>query len=403
MKKQDSWTSTFRKERFYAKQDYKKAKKWVNNSVIFESELTESDVKELEVSELPREKRNHFHSVPIEICIKEIESLIDSDLDSEASSLELSNQDEEVDLLRESPEKKGQKSIAVMLDLDGTCDGICDETAEVFVNQLEILRQKFDASYATISISTHGRYPDKIKQVLDVIASHLTSNIEIALSFYYGGIYAYNQDMNIPKGFGFNSNKEKTFASYYIDDCDNQWFAIIDDGISEDVYKQYQDKQPMLLCRPSQDERDISRNNFMRIDTTTNGFDGVIEGLNTYIDSIQDLKPYQILEYQKNMMTHLSGHEVSKKVRNRNYEFIERYLKEGYADEDDYRDIITWLRFADFWLGNESLSPYPTDNELVHIHHILELSTCHFEKQDQQEDLAQVKQLQKSFSLIKIK
>ena len=45
------------------------------------------------------------------------------------------------------------KTIAIMLDLDGTSDFINDETAKKFITQLNTLRIKFGASQAIICIS----------------------------------------------------------------------------------------------------------------------------------------------------------------------------------------------------------------------------------------------------------
>lgn len=85
------------------------------------------------------------------------------------------------------------KTIAVMLDLDGTTDFIDDEKAKLFMKQLEIIRRKFGAKLATISISTHYRDSSRMKDTLDILARNLSKNIKLGISFYYGGIYDYDK------------------------------------------------------------------------------------------------------------------------------------------------------------------------------------------------------------------
>lgn len=51
----------------------------------------------------------------------------------------------------------------------------------------------------------------------------------------------------------------------------------------------------------------------------------------------------EIIETQKNMITHLSSYALTDKIINREYAFLKRYFKEGYADECDYIDTLDWL------------------------------------------------------------
>ncbi len=288
------------------------------------------------------------------------------------------------------------KTIAVLLDLDGTCDFIDDEKAKEFLNQLEIIRKKFRADYGTISISTHYGTPERIKPVLDILSRNTTKNIKIGLNFYYGGIYDYEQDSITMMESNFNADKVSTFEDYYIHGIgyNNQWFAVIDDSISKDTYKRYQYSHLMFLCRPSQTEYGTNNNCFMSYATETNGFDGVIEGFNIYIDSIKKLSKEQVLETQKNMMTHISSHELINKIRERNYEFIERYFKEGYADEADYRDVIVWI-------GLTNKNQKPTKKELQKIRRILEIISENLAL-DGHEDIAEnIKKLTKNIDIPK--
>lgn len=283
--------------------------------------------------------------------------------------------------------KNGEKTIAVMLDLDGTCDYIDDEKADIFVKQLNFIRKKFRANYGTISISTHYNNSDKIKTILDIITKHLTPNIKIGLNFYYGGIYDYKINKNIPKERRFNLDKERTFGQYYLYDpsINNQWFAIIDDGIEDDTYKKYEKSQPMLLCLPSQSENMITQNNFMRIATMTVGFDGVIECLDNYINSIKKLSSKQIFENQKNMMRHLSSYELIQKIRMEEYAFIEQYFLEGYADLNDYQDALMYIYYKLY--SKDSATTSFTKDHFIHIKNILEILCQHFMEQSNEQYL----------------
>lgn len=283
------------------------------------------------------------------------------------------------------------KSIAVMLDIGGTCDFINDEKAKKFINQLDILRKKFGAATATISISTHYGDSEKIKELLEILVPNLVENVKIGLNFFYGGIYDYDKKEDILKGYSFNSDKVSTFASYYVNssEVNNEWFAIIDDSIDDDTYKRYKQERPMLVCKPTQfGEETLSKNNFMSISTSTMGIDGVIELLDTYINSIKSLTPIQIMETQKNMMTHLSSWDLIEIIREHNYAFLERYFKEGYADEADYKDSLNWIVFT----SNDSKL---TRDELTHLRSVLEIMTEHFKNKNETESIESILSLQK--------
>ncbi len=287
------------------------------------------------------------------------------------------------------------KTIAVMLDLDGTTDFIDDKKAKLFIKQLELIKAKFKAQLGTISISTHYRDPSKMQSTLDILARHLTKHIKIDINFFYGGIYDYNKKEIIYQETNFNSNKVNTFYDYHIntDKVNNQWFVIIDDNISEDVCKKYKNNHPMLLCRPSQHNDNLTNNCFMSISTTTKGFDGVLEALNHYIDSIKDLSPKQILETQRNLLTHLSSYELGDIIRKRNYPLIERYFTEGYADEEDYKDALDWLTYN---LSHQT----PTEEELIQIQNILQIIAKKFQSNNDEPNTKNVKKLQKKFTTL---
>ena len=274
------------------------------------------------------------------------------------------------------------KTIAVMLDLEGTVDYIDDEKAKQFIKQIDILRKKFCAKTATISISTHYDNSNEIKKVLDFFSRNLSNCTRIGISFYYGGTYDYDKNDDSFKGYNFNQDKVETFCSYYINNMElnNQWFAIVDDGINNETYKKYQYTHPMLLARPSQRENSSSKNNFMSIATATKGFDGVIEIFNEYIKSIRNLSPIAVLETQRKMITHLSGWELSQKVWNRDYVFLERYFSEGCADESDYNDTLTRLIYT-------NQDQMPSKEELIYLKRIFELMNQHLNSKNGQQSV----------------
>lgn len=278
-----------------------------------------------------------------------------------------------------------------MLDLDGTSDFINDETAKKFINQLNTLRIKFGASQAIICISTHYNDPNKMIEVLDILSRNLNKHTKIGINFFYGGKYNYDKRESITEDYSFNRDKVKTFYSYYVSALgkDNKFFAIIDDNISQDTYIQFQNIHPMLVCRPSQhNEKSILKNNFMSISTTTKGFDGVIEVFDLYINSIKKLSPLKIMETQRNMITHLSSKDLIDKIINRDYAFLERYFKEGFADESDYNDTLLWLTFTNNIIN-------PSKEELIHLKEIFSLISQYFEKTNKSENVGKVLQLQR--------
>ena len=284
--------------------------------------------------------------------------------------------------------------LAIMLDLDGTVNFIDLEKAIKFQMQLDGIRQKLDADTVFISISTHYEDSIKMKKVLDIFARTLLPNIKIGMSFYFGGMYDYEKDLDIPCKFGFNRDKVETFDTYYNSTLGrhNKWLAIIDDGMADDIYMRYQNNHPMLQILPSNSERSVSKNNFMRRATTTTGFDGVLEIMDSYLEDIKDLSSLEILNTQRNMITHLSSYDLVEKIRKRDYPFLERYFEEGYADEDDYQDTLSWLLLTN---SDSNLSR----GEIVSIGRILDLLMKHFEEKKDESAIKRAYQLQKQFEI----
>ena len=281
MKKNDSWNSEFRKKRFYENQEIKNIKYWHNYA------------------------KNHKLSKNID------------------------------------------KTIAVLLELNESCINIDDDKAIVFIYQLDVIRKKFEADYCTISVSTTDNNSNRIVNVLDILSRNLTKNIKIGTSFYDEGKYYYDTKTDIfePKSVLLNNSLEK-FLDTYVNNCDyfkNQWFAIVNTMLSDDFYREFQYKQPMLIARPSQVHIYSKSNNFINASLTTVGFDGVIEIFDNYIKSVNRLSKDEILEKQKNIIHHLYCYQLRNKITNKEYNYIERYFKEGHAYFDDYIMVLNEL------------------------------------------------------------
>lgn len=236
------------------------------------------------------------------------------------------------------------KSIAIMLDLDGTSDWCDKSTAEIFIKQVDTLRKQFGGQKAYICISTHAHGFEPIKRVFDEMAPFLNDDIILSNSFYYGGMYIYSTNENYNMGVMFNMNKVQTFNDRYLESehLNIGWFALIDDSIAEYVYKQYKETKPMVALKPGCNS--ISKyKNFMYRETCTDNFYGVVELLDEYIKDIKGMDYYDILDKQEQMMSHLSSFELRELVRNRQFSSLSRYLESGLADNDDYKSVFSWM------------------------------------------------------------
>ena len=76
------------------------------------------------------------------------------------------------------------------------------------------------------------------------------------------------------------------------------------------------------------------------------------------------------------------------KIKNREYQFLIRYLKEGYADFDDYSCILLWI-------GCTIYNVVPTKEELKQIKIILELLDKEYIKNENVDNLNTVKMYKK--------
>ena len=285
MKKRDSWDSEFRKKRFYENQERKALKKYLNNE-------------------------NAFNPMRV---LKAKPFII-------------------------------PKSIAIMLDLDGTSNRIDSTTAELFMKQVDALRIQFGEEKAYICISTHAHGYEPIKRVMDELNAFATEGIILSRSFYYGGMYDYVTDSSFPMGIPFNMNKVETFQKTYIDneDLNIGWFALIDDGIAENVFKSYQFEKAMVALKPGH-VAPPKYNNFMYRYTSTDNFAGVVELMDEYIKDVKDMTCFDIIDKQMDMVRHLSSFEIHELIRERKFNSLIRYLKSDKTDEDDFECTYSYL------------------------------------------------------------
>lgn len=285
-------------------------------------------------------------------------------------------------------------AIAVMLDIQGTCDGIDDNQVDLFMKQLDFLRKKFEADICYISISTHYRESADIRHILDILSPRLIKGIKIGLNFFKGGTYNFEDDDIAWKDYMFNSNKLKTFEERYKDNeiLDTKWMAAIDDSFSDDLFGYYKEKYPLLIGRPSQRSYKSYKDNFMSLGTETNGFMGVLEIFDRYIKSIKDMKPEEIFEHQKNMMYHLSGSELGNLIRERKFSYVGDYLESGYADETDYVETLRWIGFT---LSHEEASK----EELLILKRIFAILNNKFIQNADQNSISKLVELERTLKL----
>lgn len=284
-------------------------------------------------------------------------------------------------------------AIAVMLDIQGTCDGIDNNQVDLFMKQLDFLKNKFEADICYISISTHYRESADIKNILDILSSRLLRGIKIGLSFFKGGTYKYEDDEIVWKDYMFNSNKLKTFEEEYKDSLflDVKWMAAIDDSFSTDLFSYYKDKYPLLIGRPSQKNYKSYKDNFMSLGTEIDGFMGVLEIMDKYINSIKEMKVEDVFETQKNMMYHLSGSELSNIIRERNFLYLESYLNSGLADETDFVETLMWIGFS---LSHQEASK----EELVILKRVFDILNQRFIQNDDQININKLIDLERTVS-----
>lgn len=243
--------------------------------------------------------------------------------------------------------KHPKSKLVVMLDLQGTLNGLSDDKAKKFMEQLDFLCNKFRGSKVLLTLSSHVFDVSSMIQYLDIFHRNLKPNIEIAVSSFLGGTYDYQKKEITYQYFGYNFNKLDTFEQNFLDD-DVVWFAIIDDQINFDCIRDFQKKRFMMFCRPSRLEGDLKEDNLLCCSSVYYGFDGVLDAMNKYIFNIQNLSVDISLENQVGLILSFKNFEIQKLLFNRAYDVLCFYIIHGMFDQNALEDVRFFLLNYDF-------------------------------------------------------
>lgn len=242
-----------------------------------------------------------------------------------------------------------EKVIAILLDVQGTLDNLDDEKAKMFMQQVHLLRKKFQANKAILNVSSHLYVPRPMIPYLEILHRNLLPNIVLDDATYLYGTYHFETgeeheepiSSNTPP---YNYDKISVFKNKYFPNYDLLWFAIIDDTVHPNCIKEYKDYRPMILCRPSQNyEGDLKYDNLMCHSSLTEGFDGVLECLQHYIEMLQPIRKDDIVRTQQEMLLHLGALQVTLLCYHKEYDLLLRYVLEDKLDKEDYEKVALML------------------------------------------------------------
>lgn len=272
---------------------------------------------------------------------------------------------------------KRKTAVVIMLDLQGTIDNIDYGKAQIFMNLLHKIRIKYNANIAIINLSSHMHSADGLIKYLEILHRNLKPNIILGDATYLYGTYNYETGCTEEKGFGYNLRKTEVFENTYFDKYKVLCHGIIDDSVSADYVTKFKDTKPVFVIRPSQSKpQDLNRDNMMCYSTLTEGFDGVLEGLSSYLEIIKDIPNYGIVFKQREELVHLSALEVKKLCTSKNFDLVLRYVREGKLDEDDYERVARELGWV---LKSNTLDI----SQLIKIKNIIEALGKYLEKDNE--------------------
>ena len=234
-----------------------------------------------------------------------------------------------------------ESAIAIMLDVQGTIDDIKEDTARIFMQQLQELRRKYKAEKVIINLSSHMSSKEGLIPYLEILHRTLSPNIILGTSFYLFGTYNYEKGEDVYKGLGYNLKKEEVFENCLDSKkYDRICMGLIDDSISPNYIAKFQHKEPIFIIRPSQKgEEKLQKDNLMCHSTQTKGFDGVLEGMDSYLHSIKDIPFEKIVEEQIRVLLPIDEEEVANLCDKRNFSLLYRYLMEREYTTYRYRLI----------------------------------------------------------------
>ncbi len=242
-----------------------------------------------------------------------------------------------------------EKAIIIMLDLQGTLDNMTDETAQIFMRQLCKLKTIFSAHKVIINISTHVEVPSPtLDKYMTILARNLKANFLLDDATYLSGTYNFYTKKCQPLPNNYNNfNKTKIFEERYLHNSPYNivWFGIVDDSLDPNYFCKYQHYRLMAEFIPSLNKKDYKKyDNLMSISSLTNGFLGVIECFDTYINNIKDIPLYNLLEVQRNILPHLNTSDIKILLYTQRYSDILKYLKAYKIDPENYKDIVQKLQ-----------------------------------------------------------
>lgn len=200
---------------------------------------------------------------------------------------------------------KKEKIVAIMLDLQGTLDGLEEENAKIFMHQVECLVDLFKADKAILVLSSHVYTPKPFYKSIDLLEKVHSSKVQLGICNYLNGDYnPETREVRMIEPM-YNVNKFQVFSNVYLTNKDVEeknivFFAVVDDEADITIAKTYQNQLPLFISRPSQiNAQKLLEDNFMCYSTYTKGFDGVIETLKKYLENINGLSEEEIFWYQK--------------------------------------------------------------------------------------------------------
>lgn len=230
-------------------------------------------------------------------------------------------------------EEKGK--IVVMLDLQGTLDGINDSSAHVFMQQVEQLRNKFSASEALLFISSQAEDERELHEGISCLKRNLLSNIKLDDCYYLNG-YVNPYTMESVSVSGINGDKLSVLQGKYFGKEELKFVGIIDDNILAMSVLPFQNVCPMVHIYPSQRCEEYLDTSFFSYGTMTYGFNGVVECIASYLKTIQNLDTNEIFTCQKQDLVLISCILAIQLLRDKRYKELRRYVEADKVCRDGY-------------------------------------------------------------------
>ena len=236
-----------------------------------------------------------------------------------------------------------QSRIVIMLDLQKTLDFISDETAAIFMNQISYLRKTFQADEAIVFISSQSEFVGDLYASAAILKANLLENIKLGDCYYYNG--SYNPNTSEQKVFWqMNENKIQVLKQKYLTDSTTKFFAVVDDYMRINALNEFQMDRPFLFVRPSQCEDSLKEDHFSCYSSCSFGFDGVIDGIDRYLQQIQSLSAAEIFEMQKQELFMITGAYASQLLEEGKYDLVLQYVENNKIIGYGYHQLSYWIQ-----------------------------------------------------------